>query len=190
MNPVPFIVGLGGTTRPGSTSERALQVALDRAAALGCETACFAGARLPTEMYDPARPERSEAARALVDALRRADGVIIATPAYHGGVSGLVKNALDFTEDLRAEARAYLQDRAVGCIVCAEGAQAMGSTLASLRAVVHALRGWPTPFGAALNSSSKPFGSADQAADPAALQACELVAGEVVGFALRVIAAR
>ena len=190
MTAVPFIVGLGGTTRAGSTSERALQVALARAAALGCETLCLAGHRLPTEMFDPTRPDRSDAARALVSALRRADGVLLATPAYHGGISGLVKNALDFTEDLRGDARVYLQDRAVGCIVCAEGPQALGATLAALRAVVHSLRGWPTPFGAAINSSTRPFGGDGQAADAAALQACEMVADEVVSFARRVLAAR
>jgi FMN reductase len=183
MPQVPFIVGLGGTTRPGSTSERALQVALARAASLGCETLLIGGAQLPADIFDPTRPERSEAARVLVDALRRADGVIIATPAYHGGISGLVKNALDFTEDLRGDARVYLSGRAVGCIVCADGAQAMGSTLAALRSIVHALRGWPTPFGATLNASAKPFGAPGQAADPAAVQACELVADEVVQFA-------
>ena len=183
MPQVPFIVGVGGTTRPGSTSERALQVALARAASLGCETLLIGGAQLPADIFDPTRPERSEAARVLVDALRRADGVIIATPAYHGGISGLVKNALDFTEDLRGDARVYLSGRAVGCIVCADGAQAMGSTLAALRSIVHALRGWPTPFGATLNASAKPFGAPGQAADPAAVQACELVADEVVQFA-------
>ncbi len=183
MRTVPFIVGLGGTTRPGSTSERALQVALTRAAAQGCETLLLGGAQMPTDIFDPTRPERSEAARLLVDALRRADGLVIATPAYHGGVSGLVKNALDFTEDLRTDARVYLSGRAVGCIVCADGAQAMGSTLVALRAVVHALRGWPTPFGATLNAAAKPFGAPGQAADPSALQACELVADEVVQFA-------
>ena len=183
MTTIPFIVGLGGTTRPGSTSERALQVALARAAALGCETLAMAGPQLPREIFDPASPDRSDAARTLVEALRRADGVLIATPAYHGGISGLVKNALDFTEDLRDDPRVYLQGRAVGCIVCAEGAQAMGSTLAALRAIVHALRGWPTPFGAALNSSTKPFGGLGQAADAVAIQACELVADEVVSFA-------
>ena len=94
-----------------------------------------------------------------------------------------MKNALDFTEDLRGDARAYLAGRAVGCIVCADGAQAMGSTLAAMRAIVHALRGWPTPFGATLNASSRPFGAPGQAADPAAVQACELVADEVVQFA-------
>jgi FMN reductase len=183
MRTVPFIVGLGGTTRPGSTSERALQVALARAATLGCDTLLLGGAQLPTDIFDPTRPERSAAAQVLVDALRRADGVLIATPAYHGGISGLVKNALDFTEDLRADARVYLAGRAVGCIVCADGAQAMGSTLAALRAVVHSLRGWPTPFGATLNAASRPFGAPGQTADPAALQACELVADEVVAFA-------
>jgi len=182
MRTVPFIVGLGGTTRPGSTSERALQVALARAQGLGCDTLLLGGAQMPMDIFDPTRSERSEAARLLVDALRRADGLVIATPAYHGGISGLVKNALDFTEDLRDDVRVYLSGRAVGCIVCADGAQAMGSTLAALRAVVHSLRGWPTPFGATLNASAKPFGAPGQAADPAAVQACELVADEVLQF--------
>lgn len=183
MTHVPLIVGLGGTTRAGSTSEQALQVALKRARALGCETVALTGTGLPTEIYDPARPERSAAALTLVDALRRADGVLIASPAYHGGLSGLVKNALDFIEDLRTDERIYLHGRAVGSIVCAEGPQAMGSTLASLRAIVHTLRGWPTPFGATLNSSAKPFGGEGQNADAAAIKACETVAEEVVAFA-------
>jgi len=190
MPTVPFIVGLGGTTRPGSTSERALQVALARAASQGCETLLLGGAQLPADIFDPTRSERSDAARRLVDTLRRADGLLIATPAYHGGISGLVKNALDFTEDLRSDDRVYLAGRAVGCIVCADGAQAMGSTLAALRSIVHALRGWPTPFGATLNASAKPFGAPGQEADPAALQACTLVADEVVQFAQWQAAAR
>lgn len=177
----PLIVGLGGTTRPGSTSERALSAALAHAAELGCETLAVFSAELPREPYDPARSDRSPQAAALVAALRRADGVIIAAPSYHGGISGLIKNAIDFVEDMRGDARVYLQGRAVGCIVVAEGAQAMGSTLSSLRDVVHALRGWPTPYAAAINSSNRPF--RDDGADPAALQACQLVASEVVAFA-------
>jgi FMN reductase len=190
MQRLPFIVGLGGTTRPGSTTERAMQVALARAQALGCETAAIGSAQMPTEPYDPSRPDRSEAALALVAALRRADGLVLVSPAYHGGVSGLVKNAIDFTEDLRTDSRVYLQDRAVGCIVCAEGPQAMGSTLASLRAIVHSLRGWPTPFGAALNSATKPLGGDGKEADAAAVKACETVAEEVVAFAKMMRASR
>ncbi len=185
MSSRPFIVGLGGTTREGSTAERALRTALARAEQLGCETAIFAANGLPGELYDPNRPERSERATSMVEALRRADGVIIATPAYHGSISGLVKNAIDFIEDLRGDKRVYLQDRAVGSIVCADGPQAMGATLAALRAVVHSLRGWPTPYAATLNTRNRPFGGDGHSPDPAAIQACETVADEVVAFTRR-----
>ncbi|MGL4577120.1 MAG: NADPH-dependent FMN reductase [Burkholderiaceae bacterium] len=183
MTAQPFIVGVGGTTRGGSTAERALYAALAHAQTLGCETQVFGAEQMPQEPYDPARTDRSSKATSLVAALRRADGIVIATPSYHGGISGLVKNAIDFIEDMRSDARVYLSGRAVGCIVCAEGAQAMGTTMMSLRAIVHALRGWPTPYGATLYSATRPFGTDTQAADPAAITACELVASEVVAFA-------
>ena len=183
----PFIVGIGGTTRVGSTTERALDAALAHAESLGCEVQGFSAGAMPTESYDPGRPERSAEAQALVAAVQRADGLIIATPSYHGGISGLVKNAIDFIEDTRESDPPYLEGRAVGLIVCADGAQAMGTTLISLRAVVHALRGWPTPYGATLLASSRPFGRDGSASDPAAIQACETVAREVVSFARRAL---
>ncbi len=158
-------------------------VALDSAAAAGFETRLFGAGAMPSETYDPTRPERSTQAVEMIAALRRADGVLIATPAYHGGISGLVKNAIDFTEDMRDDARPYLDGRAVGLIVVADGAQALGSTLASLRAIVHSLRGWPTPFAATLNARDRPFGGDGHPADEAALQACRLVAEQVIGFA-------
>jgi FMN reductase len=174
----PLIVGIGGTTRAGSTSERALAAALAHA-----QSQIFSAGAMPLEPYDPARTERSPQAHAMVQALRAADGVIITTPSYHGGISGLVKNAIDFVEDMRSDTRVYLSGRAVGCIVCAEGPQAMGTTMMSLRAIIHTLRGWPTPYGAALNSVSKPFGNGETPADPAAIKACQTVAEEVVQFA-------
>ncbi len=185
----PFIVGIGGTTRPLSTSERAMRAALDHAQSLGCEVQAFGAGDLPLEPYDPSRPERSPQAMAMVAAVRRAHGVILSTPSYHGGISGLVKNAIDFIEDLREDSRPYLDQRAVGCIVCADGPQAMGTTLTSLRSVVHTLRGWPTPYGAALMSSTRPFGGPGVDADPSALRACDAVGREVAGFAWMVFRA-
>lgn len=184
----PFIVGIGGTTRAGSTTERVLQLCLARAASQGCEVQAFGGDQLALDAYDPGR-SATEPARLLVEALRRADGVIIATPSYHGGMSGLIKNALDYIEELRTDARPYLQQRAVGCVVCAEGPQALGSTLVALRSVVHALRGWPTPYGAAVNTSTRPFDEQGQCRDDTVLRACETVADEVVAFARWVRAA-
>jgi FMN reductase len=157
----PLIVGLGGTTRPGSSSERALAVALDAARELGARTDLIAAVDLQLPLYAPERDERTPDAVRLVDALAAADGVIIASPGYHGGPSGLIKNALDYTEDLRDGTRTYLDGVPVGCIVCAHGWQATATTLLALRSVVHALRGWPTPFGATINSAAGGVGDGD-----------------------------
>jgi FMN reductase len=84
---------------------------------------------------------------------------------------------------MRADPRAYLANRAVGIIVCADGIQAMGSTLASLRAIVHALRAWPTPFAAVVNSGARPFGPDEACLSAEVEQSLRLVAAQVVEFA-------
>lgn len=178
---VPFIVGIGGTQRENSSSATALRLTLNHAEALGAKTRLFTGEALNLPFYDYG--PRTPAATALVAALREADGVIISTPCYHGSVSGLVKNALDYVEDLRTDQRAYLSGRAVGTIVCADGNQAMGTTLVALRSVVHALRGWPTPFSATINTSLKPFAVDGECQDAASAQSLGLVAEQVVEFA-------
>jgi FMN reductase len=104
-------------------------------------------------LYLTETPDDCDAARELVGAVRAADGVIIASPSYHGTISGLVKNAIDYLEATATDRRVYLDNLPVGLIATAFGWQGAGSTLAALRSVVHALRGWPTPFGAAINVS-------------------------------------
>lgn len=139
---------------------------------------------LDLPMYVPEQPERTSAARRLVSQLARADGVLIASPSYHGGLSGLVKNALDYAEDLRYDVRPYLDGRAVGCIACAHGWQATTTTLVSLRSVVHALRGWPTPLGVAINTSTPLLNIDGTVADEAAVAQLQLVGRQVAEFAI------
>jgi FMN reductase len=179
----PFLVGVGGTLRAGATSERALRLALDAAVEMGCETAIFAGETINLPPYDPLETRRTPEAKALVDALRRADGVILSSPSYHGTISGLIKNALDYTEDLRGDKRVYLSDRALGIIVCADGVQAMGSTINTLRSIGHALRAWPTPFAAAVNAALKPFDASGRCQSTEVEQSLRLIAAQVVEFA-------
>ena len=177
----PLVVGIGGTTSPGSATERILRASLDAAGELGARTRLFAGADLDLPMYG--RAASDPRALALVDALARADGVILASPAYHGTVSGLVKNALDHAEDLRLADPPYLEGRAVGCIAVAGGPQAGAATLSALRAVTHALRGWPTPLGVAVDTSDRVFGRDGAVDDAVVLCRLDLLAEQVVGFA-------
>ncbi|ARQ03266.1 FMN reductase [Pseudorhodoplanes sinuspersici] len=179
----PHIVGIGGTTRIGSSSETALRCTLSAIEAMGATTEMIVGPLLDLPMYDPSDKHRSPSARRLIQSLRRANGIIIATPSYHGGMSGVIKNALDYVEDMRDDKRAYFDGRAVGVIVSAFGAQALGTTLVEVRSVVHALRGWPTPFAAALNSQNRPFEDGRPANDEVAAQ-LETVARQIYTFAM------
>ena len=148
----PFIVGIGGTPRPGSSTERALMLALRRAEDAGARTKLFGGdflERLPHFNPGPGGPSPEQVE--LAQAIREADGVILATPGYHGSLSGVVKNALDTLELTRDDAQPYFQGRPVGVIITADGPQAWGATLMAVRGIIHAMRGWPTPFGAALD---------------------------------------
>jgi len=182
-DPRPLIVGLGGTLSNASSSERALRYTLSAAARQGARTKLFAGPALDLPMYSVDHSKRTPAAIALVEALAEADGVIIATPGYHGGMSGLVKNALDYIEDLRDDARPYLHGRAVGCIVCAYGWQATTTTLVSLRSTVHALRGWPTPLGVSINSAQTRFDEAGLLTDDRCAQQLSMLSSQVLQFA-------
>jgi FMN reductase len=179
----PYVVALGGTLRAGSSTEKALSVVLAAAAALGAETLLLGGADLDLPLYLPDRTDRSPAARRLVAELRRADGIVLGSPGYHGGISGLVKNALDFAEDLRSDPSPYFEGRAVGCVATANGWQAAMTTLTALRHVVHALRGWPTPLGVPINTLEPAFDSDGNCLSPRLQEQLGTVAGQVVGFA-------
>lgn len=178
-----LILGIGGTPRPGSTTERALAVSLRAAAAEGAQTLLIAGPSLVLPMYTPDTSARTRESKTLVESMRRCDGIIVASPSYHGSLSGLMKNALDYAEDLRSDDRVYLDGLAVGLIACAGGWQAAVQTLATMRSIVHALRGWPTPLGAALNTSTRVFDEQGECLDLSMKLQLETIGRQVVQFA-------
>lgn len=181
----PLVVGIGGTTRTPSSTDRALRLALRAAEDAGATVRCFNGpflVRLPH--FAPEHQTRSDEQREMVEMVRRADGLIVASPGYHGGVSGLVKNALDLLEDLSADERSYLDGRAVGLVATASGWQAAVTTLEALRAIVHALRGWPTPMGASLNTAEPIFDADGNCTDSKSAIALRRLGTQVVDFAI------
>ncbi len=178
----PYIVGLGGTTREGSSTEKALSLALRAAASQGADTLLLSGRDIDLPAYVPGATSNARANRITAE-LGRADGIILGTPGYHGGLSGLVKNALDYTEDLRSNKRPYLEDRPVGCVVTAAGEQGAVTTLAALRSVVHALRGWPTPLGVTIVTSDQVFDAAGNCICPRIETQLRILSQQVLDFA-------
>lgn len=179
----PTLLALGGSTTPLSATERALHIAAK--AAPDVTVTFMTGRALMLPIYDTESRHRTPEALALIEAARSADGVIIASPGYHGGISGMVKNALDYLEDLRHDDRPYLDGRAVGLIGVAHGWQTAVGTLHQLREVVHSLRGWPTPLGVAINDSASLIRTNAADSDPHIVDQLQTLGRQVADMAHR-----
>jgi FMN reductase len=173
------IVAIGGTVNPGSNTEQALQFAAAAAGVDGAMVDVFGGQYLAALPHYRGADHTLADGAELVEAVRRADGLLIAAPGYHGTISGLVKNALDYLEELARDERPYLDGRAIGLIATAYGDQAAVSTLLTLRSIVHALRGWPTPMGATIRTYQGMFSPDGECLDDRARLQLELVGAQV-----------
>lgn len=178
------IVGIGGTLRGDSSSAKALRYCLDHARAAGAITSLFTGDALRAPLYEPRPTAATTGLESMIAALRQADGIILASPGYHGSISGTLKNALDYTEEMAGDPNCYFEGRAVGCIATAAGWQAAGATLATLRAITHSLRGWPTPLGVLINSSEPAFDGDGRCIAPATAASLSAMTDQVLEFAV------
>jgi FMN reductase len=177
-----LIIGLGGTTREGSSTEQALALALGYVEQQGAKTRLFGCAFLSgLPHYGTPASRNCAAAEEFISALRQAEGLIIASPGYHGTVSGLLKNAIDYIEDMARDDRPYLAGLPVGLIATAFGWQATGSTLAAMRSIVHALRGWPTPMGVTIRTTPGLF-DGGACSDPAVEDQIGLMSSQILDF--------
>jgi FMN reductase len=181
MSPL-HVVGLGGSMRTGSSTELVVRGVLAAAAQLGASTTLFTGHELVLPPYEPGAG-RSRASQRLVDTLRGADAVVIGSPGYHGSISGLVKNALDYTEEMREDPRPYFDGVPVACVATGFGWQGAVHTLGALRDIVHALRGWPTPLGLAVNTKEPGLFGPDRIESAAILKQVHVMATQLVTFA-------
>ena len=88
MNRKPYIVGIGGTSRPNSSSELALRQVLQDLEGMGAQVELFTGhalSKLP--IYGDEVDAHDDLRESFIKALREADGVVISSPCYHGGTS-------------------------------------------------------------------------------------------------------
>src|SRR3954469_21796183 len=89
------ILGIAGSLRRGSHNRRLLRAAGD-ALPPGANLAEWDGlAGLPAFDED-VENDPPEAVRELLDAITRADALLIATPEYNASLPGALKNALDW----------------------------------------------------------------------------------------------
>jgi FMN reductase len=144
------IVGIGGSIGDFSTSLVALETALNAAAEAGAVTELIDLAELSLPMYAHIETGMSQKVIDFCEKVHQADALIFCSPLYHGSISGLFKNAIDWLELLAKKEPIYLSNKPVGLIAVAGGIQAM-QAINSMEYIVRALRGWTMPFVVPIN---------------------------------------
>lgn len=142
----PTIILLGGSLREPSRTQALLRTSLAFARERGVDAQLLDIRELDLPMFLPDQtledyPTGKQAAIArLVEAYRGAHAMVWACPTYHGTVTGVFKNAIDFAELLANDTRPYLQGCAVGIITVNDT-----RTLSAMSHSVHELRAWLAP---------------------------------------------
>ena len=145
------IVGIGGSLRPNASSYQALAVAIQRVQALGADTQVLdlRQMNLPFCNGEKEYPDYPDVMR-LREAVQEADGLILATPEYHGSVSGVLKNALDLMSFDQ------LSGKVTG-LISVLGGQSNSNALNDLRVIMRWVHGWVIPEQVAIGQSWKAF---------------------------------
>ena len=129
------IVGISGSLRAGSYTTLAVALALKGAQELKCETKLI-NLRDYQLVFCDGKDDESQFPKdvfRLRDEVKQAQGIILGTPEYHGGYSGVLKNALDlmgFEE---------FEGKMLGLVGVSGGAMGAFGAMNSLREVGRAL---------------------------------------------------
>jgi FMN reductase len=147
------IVGIAGSLRPGSYTQLGLQVAAQRVEALGAEVEILDLRQMQLPFCNGGKDySQYPDVQRLRDTVRNADGLILATPEYHGSVSGVIKNALDLMsfEELSGK---------VTGLISILGGQPNSNALNDLRLIIRWVHGWVIPEQIAIGQAYAAFNS-------------------------------
>ncbi|HEY9650693.1 MAG TPA: NADPH-dependent FMN reductase [Coleofasciculaceae cyanobacterium] len=153
------IVGIGGSLRPNSSSYQALNVAIQRVQALGAEAEILDLRQMQLPFCDGGDdyPDYPDVVK-LRETVQAADGLILATPEYHGSVSGVLKNALDLMSFDQ------LSHKVTG-LISVLGGQSNSNALNDLRVIMRWVHAWVIPEQVAIGQSWKAFGEGGKLLD-------------------------
>ncbi|MBW4576802.1 MAG: NAD(P)H-dependent oxidoreductase [Aphanothece sp. CMT-3BRIN-NPC111] len=146
------VVGIGGSLRPKSYSQQALNLVAQRLKALGAEVEIIdlRMMKLPFCNGEDEYPDYPDVER-LRNVVKQADALILATPEYHGSVSGVIKNALDLMSF------EHLSDKVTG-LISVLGGQSNSNALNDMRVIMRWVHAWVIPEQIAIGQAWNAFG--------------------------------
>ncbi len=166
------ILGVSGSMREGSSSTRATVLALEAASRQGAETRLLDLRVTELPLYRPSEESPVAAVREALDAVNWADAFVLASPDYHGSMSGAMKNFLDYHwSEFAGKVFAY---------VCSSHEKGL-TVMDQMRTAVRQCYGWSLPYGLSINGDQD-FDSAGNFVSAKLLKRLEMIARDLVVY--------
>ena len=131
--------------RPETTGARIAIYLQNQLTAKGFSIAQVNVAEANIPFFAMASAQPPAAVEEMCGAFLQADLHIWLTPLYHGGMTGAMKNCLDWLEMTAKLEKPYLTDKVIGLVCWADGGQAMQG-INAMDAVAKSLRAWVVPY--------------------------------------------
>lgn len=137
------VLGVGSSMREGSYGTRALKIVLDRMEKLQAETHLLDLRKVKMPTFNPNSSVQSgKRIREVTEEVNWSDVFILATPDYHGSMSGPMKNFLDhYWQEFAGKTFGYI------CTSHEKGLTVMDQ----MRTAVRQCYGWSLPYGISVN---------------------------------------
>lgn len=171
------VIGISGSLRKGSYTRMALEHALEGAKELGAETRVIDLGDYELTFLDGRDTPYPEGVQRLRADVQRAQGIILGTPEYHGGVSGVLKNALDLM------GFDQFGGKMLGLIGVSGGELGAVNALNSLRTIGRTLHAWVVPTQVVIPKAWDLFRQDGSLKDEALQERLKKVGREVARFA-------
>lgn len=155
------VIGISGSLSEGSQTSKAVALALRGAEEEGAETQFIDLREYHLVFYGMVKEdEYPEDVFRLRREVKSAHGIILGTPEYHAGLSGVLKNALDlmgFDE---------FEGKMMGLIGVSGGSLGAVNALSSLRDIGRSLHAWVLPQQVAIPEAYKHFDKNGEVTEP------------------------
>ncbi|MCD1259053.1 NAD(P)H-dependent oxidoreductase [Paenibacillus athensensis] len=142
---------ISGSNRAGSTSGQLALYAGKKLEELGCKVTVINLYEKPVPFYSPDTiPYGDDHLQLLLDTAKQADGLMLISPEYHGGVTGVFKNAFDHLSWEQFQGKVVLS-------ACSAGGAVGISALQQLQAMVRYVHGVNCPEWISLGGDQRRF---------------------------------
>src|SRR5579863_7230793 len=169
----PFhLLGVSGSLREKSRTALAVRRLLDFAEEHGAETRILDLRAIELPLYRPDGPGGSAAELRLGADMRWASAVVLASPDYHGSMSGTMKNSLDYNwEECAGKVFGY---------ICSSHEKGL-TVMDQMRTVVRQCYGWSMPYGVAFDGRAD-FGAGGTLQNTRVEQRLKMTARDLVVY--------